>query len=101
MKTELIVILILVVLAIGGWIWGIIEYKKAREYKQDLIELDMYNLSVLRDKAGDIQIESDSLIEALKNNEKRVAKFREELMKKKRDSISLKEAQDIINSILQ
>ena len=70
MKTELVIILLLAVMMLGGWFWGFTQYKQKQGLQKDLIELDAYSLDVIKNRKNALLMDKDSLIQALERNEK-------------------------------
>lgn len=99
MKLELILILILAVMMLGGWIWGFSQYKKKEGLEKNLIELDAYSLDVVGQRKKALLMDKDSLIRALEKNEAIQHKFKQQLLDRKSDSITYEEAKEIFESL--
>lgn len=92
-------IVILIVITLGGYVWGFIQFNKTSSLEQQLIREDLGNIGLIDDQLKDIRKDKKLTLEELEKSKERVIKLIDAAKLKDTTELSLDDALKLIEGI--
>ena len=99
MKNSVIWIAVILIIAIGGYVWAFIEYRNNNALERQLLNDDLDNIGLIDEELKSIRKSKEITLDDLEKSRKNIEKLIEAAKSREEKSLDVDDALDLIGEL--